>query len=160
MRAAFVHRLFDALGSVVVMVAAIAILARGATWVDPLGSIVIAALVLAATWGVLRETVHVLMEGAPRGMRAQDVERAIARHAGVESVHHLHLWNLASDVPALSAHVVLQDELSLHDAQRRSDEVKAMLAERFGIDHATLELECHSCEPESGTAATRVAARS
>jgi cobalt-zinc-cadmium efflux system protein len=63
-------------------------------------------------------------------------------------VHHLHLWSLASDVPALSAHVVLSGEMSLHDAQVRGDSVKTMLAERFGIDHATLELECHRDHPE------------
>jgi cobalt-zinc-cadmium efflux system protein len=62
-------------------------------------------------------------------------------------VHHLHLWSLASDVPALSAHVVLVGQVSLHEAQVRGDGVKAMLAEQFGIDHATLELECHQDHP-------------
>jgi cobalt-zinc-cadmium efflux system protein len=147
MRAAFLHMASDAAGSVAVMVAGAAALLWGSTWVDPLASLLIGALILLSTWGLLRDTVHVLMEGAPRGMRAEDVERAIEAYADVQSVHHVHLWNLASDVPALSAHVVLRDEQSLHDAQARNDRIKTMLAERFGIDHATLELECHPCEP-------------
>jgi cobalt-zinc-cadmium efflux system protein len=89
----------------------------------------------------------VLLEGTPEGLDPVGVERAIAGHAGVESVHHLHLWSLASDVPALSAHVVLVGQVSLHEAQVRGDGVKAMLAEQFGIDHATLELECHQDHP-------------
>jgi len=61
----------------------------------------------------------------------------------------VHLWNLATDVPALSAHVVLRGEVSLHDAQASGDRLKALLERRFGISHATLELECHPCEPAS-----------
>ena len=68
----------------------------------------------------------------------------------VDAVHHVHLWNLASDVPALSAHVVVKGEVSLHDAQQTGDRLKALLAERFGIEHATLELECHVCEEADG----------
>ena len=60
-------------------------------------------------------------------------------------MHHLHVWTLGSERPALSAHVVLTGPLSLHDAQERASELKAMLAERFGIQHATLEVECHAC---------------
>jgi cobalt-zinc-cadmium efflux system protein len=70
----------------------------------------------------------------------------LSEQPGVGSVHHLHLWNLASDVRALSAHVVLEGPLDLHEAQIRGDELKAMLRERFGVEHSTLELECHDCE--------------
>ncbi|MFN2489245.1 MAG: cation diffusion facilitator family transporter [Actinomycetota bacterium] len=147
MKAAFLHMVADAAGSVAVIAAAIAVIGWNANWLDPIASLAIGALILWATWGLLRETVHVLMEGAPRCLRAQEVETALASQEEVESVHHLHLWTLASDVPALSAHVVISGEVSLHDAQSRGDEVKRMLLDRFGIEHATLELECHPCEP-------------
>ena len=78
----------------------------------------------------------------------------------MEAVHHLHLWNLASDVPALSAHVVVRGEVSLHDAQETGDRIKALLDERFGIEHATLELECHACETPDGGHAADVASGS
>ena len=73
------------------------------------------------------------------------VRDALASEAGVEAVHHLHVWTTGSEQSALSAHVVLGGPLSLHDAQLRAGELKRMLAEQFGIEHATLEVECHAC---------------
>lgn len=148
MRGAVIHMASDAAGSVVVVVTGLSVLLWGLAWVDPVASLVVALLVAAGTWGLLRDTVHVLMEGAPRGMDPREVESVLADQPGVSSVHHVHLWNLASDVPALSAHVVLGSEESLHDAQVRGQLLKAVLQERFGIEHATLELECHPCEAE------------
>jgi cobalt-zinc-cadmium efflux system protein len=86
------------------------------------------------------------MEGTPRGTDPAQVETALAAEPGVDGVHHLHLWNLASDVPALSAHVVLVGQPTLHEAQQSADALKAMLDTRYGIAHVTLELECHGCD--------------
>jgi cobalt-zinc-cadmium efflux system protein len=147
MRGAFLHMALDAAGSVAAIVAGIAVLVWGAEWVDPVVSIAIAALVLWSAWGLLRDTAQVLLEGTPRGMDANKVEAALLADKDVEAVHHLHLWNLASDVPALSAHIVLEGEWSLHDAQTSGDRLKAMLEHDYGIGHSTLELECHPCDP-------------
>jgi cobalt-zinc-cadmium efflux system protein len=146
MQGAYVHMLFDAIGSVAVIVAGVGVFVWDAYWVDPAASLVIAGIIVWATWGLLREAINVLLEGTPRGMDHAAVEAALSEQPGVESVHHLHLWNLASDVRALSAHVVLEGPLDLHEAQIRGDELKAMLRERFGVEHSTLELECHDCE--------------
>lgn len=153
---AFVHMAADAAGSIAVIAAAIGVLVWGVTWVDPAASIFIGVLVLWAAAGLIKSTLHVLLEGSPRGMDANEVERSMREFEGVDGVHHLHLWNLASDVPALSAHVVLDGDLDLHDAQERGHRIKRMLAQRFGIEHATLELECHACEPETQGAARNV----
>lgn len=152
MRGAFLHMASDAAGSVAVIVAGAAVLVWGASWVDPAASLVVGLLILWATWSLLRETVHVLMEGAPKGMDPREVEDALTQEEDVESVHHLHLWNLASDVPALSAHIVLADTETLHDAQEKGETFRTMLHERFGIEHATLELECHPCAEVEGQA--------
>jgi cobalt-zinc-cadmium efflux system protein len=149
MRAAFVHMAADAAGSLGAMTAGAAVLIWDVGWADPVVSILIAVLVLWSAWSLLRDTVHVLLEGTPRGMDAVEVRNALASEAEVEEVHHVHLWNIASDMPALSAHVVLGGEVTLHEAQLRGEKLKALLAERFGIEHATLELECHACEPEN-----------
>jgi cobalt-zinc-cadmium efflux system protein len=106
--------------------------------------------VVVAVARLLRDTTNVLLEGAPRGLDVGAVEAALGAAPGVTAVHHLHVWELASDLPALSVHVVLEGAPSLHDAQARGDRLKAMLAERFGIEHATLELECHDCAGPSG----------
>jgi cobalt-zinc-cadmium efflux system protein len=148
MRGAFLHVALDAAGSLAALLAGVAIVLWDVPRADPIASLLIGALVLWAAWRLLVDTTHVLLEGTPEGLDAAGVEEAIVSHDGVEGVHHLHLWSLASDVPALSAHVVLAGEMSLHDAQVRGDSVKAMLAERFGIDHSTLELECHQDHPE------------
>lgn len=147
MRAAMLHLAFDALGSLAVITAAIAVLVWDATWVDPAASLVIAALVVWAALDLLRGTTRVLLEGVPPGIDVATVRAALAAEPDVETVHHVHVWSLASETPALSAHVVLTGESwTLHDAQGRMDALKAMLAERFGITHATLEVECHACE--------------
>jgi len=111
-------------------------------------SIGIALLVLYSSGRLLTDTVHVLLEGTPHGMNGEDVEATLLAAPGVEAVHHLHLWSLASDVPALSAHVVVAGEVSLHDAQQIGEALKERLAETHGIVHATLELECHACDDE------------
>jgi cobalt-zinc-cadmium efflux system protein len=149
MRGAYAHMVADAAGSVGVIVAAVAVIAAGADWVDPVVSIFIGALVVHTSWGLLRDTTHVLLEGAPDSIDAVEVERWLSAAPGVSSVHHLHLWNLTSETTALSAHVVLQGQPSLHQAQARGDVLKDRLADEFAIVHTTLELECHECEPES-----------
>jgi cobalt-zinc-cadmium efflux system protein len=147
MRAAMTHMAFDAAGSIGAIVAGVAIVVFKASWVDAAASIVISVLVVWAAWRLLSEAVQVLLEGAPRGIDVAEAERLIAADPAVSSVHHVHVWSLASDVPALSAHVVLGESISLHDAQLHGDRLKNMLAQRMGIHHATLELECHDCEP-------------
>jgi cobalt-zinc-cadmium efflux system protein len=150
MRASFVHLATDAAGSLGAVLAGLLILGFGWMRADSLVSMATAVLVLGAGWGLLRDTTHVLMEGTPRGIDSAAVRDAILAVPGVIDVHHLHLWNLASDIPTLSAHLVLAAEPSLRDAQRTADDVRAALAERFALTHMTLELECATAD---GTAA-------
>jgi cobalt-zinc-cadmium efflux system protein len=147
MHGAFLHMVVDAAGSVAAIVAGVAITVWDAKAFDPAASLVIAALVVWSSWGLLRDTAQVFLEAVPRGMDPADVEHSLMSDADVVAVHHLHLWNLASDVPALSAHVVLAGEKTLHDAQATGERLKAMLAAQHTILHATLELECHPCDP-------------
>ena len=142
MRGAHLHLAVDAAGSLAAIAAALLILAWGWRWADPVASLATAGLAAWASLGLVRATTHVLMEGAPRGLAAGEVERAILDQQGVVGVHHLHLWSLASDVPALSAHLVLSGDPSLATAQLRAEAIKTLLANRFGIVHATFELEC------------------
>jgi cobalt-zinc-cadmium efflux system protein len=150
MRGAYVHMLSDAAGSVGAIVAGLAVTLFDADWVDPAASMFIAALVIWTAWGLLRDTTHVLLEGAPHDIDPEQVERWLAESPGVASVHHIHLWHLTSEATALSAHVVLDGEPSLHQAQACGDDIKRSLADRFAIHHTTLELECHTCEPTDG----------
>jgi cobalt-zinc-cadmium efflux system protein len=145
MRGALLHMTLDAAGSVGAIAAGAAVVVAGVTWVDPAASIAIAALVVWSAWRLLREATHVLMEGTPRGLDAHEVERFIAADDAVEDVHHVHVWNIASDMPALSAHVVITGDITLHEAQIEGDRIRTKVLERFGIEHTTFELECHAC---------------
>jgi cobalt-zinc-cadmium efflux system protein len=148
MRGAVLHMVTDAIGLAGTLCAAVAVLLWDATWADPAVSLAIAVLVVYSGFRLLTDTVHVLLEGTPEGMERAEVEATLLAQPGVDAVHHLHLWSLASDVPALSAHVVIGGEVSLHEAQERGDELKHLLAVRHGIVHATLELECHACDDD------------
>lgn len=146
MRALLLHVAADAAGSAGAIVAGVAVVVAGTDWVDPAVSVLIGLLVLGSAWRLLRDTAHVLLEGTPPDLHTDEVVAAMQAVDGVVSVHHVHLWSLASDVPALSAHVVLTGNPSLHEAQERGDRLRRELEQRFGIGHATLDLECHVCE--------------
>jgi cobalt-zinc-cadmium efflux system protein len=145
MRGAFWHLFSDALGSVGVIVAGVGVALFGAEWLDPATSILISALVIVAAWGLLRDASRVILEAVPSNIDVGAVRDSLASESGVDAVHHLHVWTTGSEQAALSAHVVLGGPMSLHDAQVRSGELKRMLADKFGIQHSTLEVECHTC---------------
>jgi cobalt-zinc-cadmium efflux system protein len=152
MRAAFWHLVADALGSFGVVIAAAGVYFFDAGWVDPAVSILISVLVLVGVWRLLRDTVGVLLESTPAGLDVDEVGIALAEVDGISSAHHVHIWSVDSQTVAMTAHLDLVDGGSLHGAQQVLANAKAMLAERFDIDHATLEPECHTCDtPEHRT---------
>jgi cobalt-zinc-cadmium efflux system protein len=142
LRAAFWHLAGDALGSLGVVVAALAIAAFGAYWADPAASLAISVLVVVAVVGVLRDAIAVLLESVPRGIDTAEVRTALEHLDGVTGVHHLHVWALDSETSALTAHLQMEHGTDLHRAQERSNEAAALLRTRFGIGHATLQVEC------------------
>lgn len=143
-RSAFLHVLGDTVSSVGVIVAAVMILFIGWLWLDPLISALIAALILVSAVRVLRAAVHILNEGTPEGLNASEVAGAIGGAPGVSGVHDLHIWTVASGYVALSAHVVLCDD-TVAQAQSVQQHVRRILAERFGIQHSTIQLEWDDC---------------
>jgi cobalt-zinc-cadmium efflux system protein len=138
MRGAWLHVLTDALGSVQAIVAGGLIWAWGWTWADPVASILISLLVLYSAWGLLRETVGVLMEGAPRHIDVDEVRDCLICLPGILAVHDLHIWTITSGMESLSVHVVVDEGQSYSDALT---EVRAILHHRFGIDHMTVQVE-------------------
>lgn len=140
-RGAWLHVLSDALGSVGAMAAGAAIWGFGWTWADPSVSLVICALVLFSAWHLLREAVDVLMEAAPRGLDIDDVRGALIDVADVRSVHDLHVWTVGNGQVALSCHVVVPGEGS---RSTLLSEIYQVLGSRFGIGHATIQVEPES----------------
>jgi cobalt-zinc-cadmium efflux system protein len=138
LRGAYLEVLGDALGSVGVLLAAIVIQTTGFLLADPLVSAGIGLFILPRTWGLMRQAVHILMEGVPAHLDLRDIEAAMRGAHGVRAVHDLHVWTLTSGKDALSAHVLVED---LADGQHVLGDLQRLLAERFGIEHATLQLE-------------------
>jgi cobalt-zinc-cadmium efflux system protein len=141
-RAAMLEVANDALGSVAVLVAAAVIAGTGWTRVDAVASLLIGALILPRTWRLLRETVDVLMEATPKGVDLAAIRRHILDVDHVHEVHDLHASSVASDLPVLTAHVVV-DESCFHDGHlpRLLDQLQQCLAGHFDVEHSTFQFE-------------------
>ena len=137
-RAAALHVLGDTLGSVAALVSGAVIFTTGWTPIDPLASLFICVLIAISSVRLLREALHALMEGVPLRLSTESVGQAMAAHESVDSVHDLHIWTLSGSRVALSAHVVVRD---LSRWERTLHELQALLRERFGIEHVTLQPE-------------------
>ena len=138
-RAVFLHVVGDALASVGVIVAAAVAWATGWTLLDPLLSVAIALIIAFGAIGLVREAVHVLLEAVPAHIDLAEVFGAMKALAGVREVHDLHVWTISQNLHALSAHLVTTGEVKDPDGLLIA--ARAMLREKFGIDHATLQLE-------------------
>ncbi|MFL5870874.1 MAG: cation diffusion facilitator family transporter [Solirubrobacterales bacterium] len=136
--AAFRHVLADIAGSVGVIVAALVIVITGWEYADPIVSVLIALLVLASSWSILRDAGAILLEASPRGLDVAEVGTAMAAVPGVVEVHDLHVWTITSGFPALAAHVTVGRDADCH-AKRR--ELEALLDDRFGLEHTTIQVD-------------------
>jgi cobalt-zinc-cadmium efflux system protein len=132
------HLLTDLYAFAATAVAAVVILVAGWNRADPVAALFVAALMVRAAVGLLRASGRVLLEIAPAGLGVAEVGRAMAAHVHVTEVHDLHVWEIGSSFPALSAHVLVAPDADCHAIRR---ELEQMLAERFGIEHTTLQVD-------------------
>jgi cobalt-zinc-cadmium efflux system protein len=132
------HVLTDLYASLAAAAAGLVIVTTGVDRADAVASLVVAALMLRSGWRLLRDAGRVLLEGAPEGLEPPAIGRALAAYPGVVEVHDLHVWEVTSGFPALAAHVLVHPGDDCH-AMRRG--MQAMVAERFGIDHVTLQVD-------------------
>ncbi len=143
-RGAFIHMLGDALGSIAIIGGAIGIRFTGWVQLDPILSIVIGLLIVWSAVDITRESLNILLEGLPRGIRLVDVASSMRQVDGVLDVHDLHIWSLGSNTHALSCHVLIEDvPPSASDCILQR--VNGMLADRFHISHTTVQFEHVSC---------------
>lgn len=150
-RGALLHVFGDMLGSVAALVAGVVIMVTGWTPIDPLLSLLVSVLIGVSALRLLREVIHVLMEGVPRHVDVIEVGDALAEVEGVQAVHDLHIWSLSSNQQALAAHVEI---VRLSDWRRLLPQLQRLLHERFAITHATLQPEdqptVQACKREAG----------
>ena len=152
-QSAALHVIADALTDAAVVIGALTLLIFGWTRADAVVSLLIAALIVVAALGLLREALHILNEGTPRDVDTEKVRARIAGLPGVDGVHDLHIWSLDREHRALSAHLIVGDRpLAEVTAMIRS--VELVLCDEFGIDHATVQPECPSCTSRHRSTAT------
>ena len=135
---AFQHNLMDAYSSVGTALAAIVILASGFERADPIASLLIAAVMLRSGYKLLKASARIFLEAAPEGLDPGQIGRAMAGHPGITEVHDLHVWEVTSGFPALSAHVLVPAGADCHTKRR---ELETLLRDRFEIEHITLQVE-------------------
>ncbi|QIN85370.1 cation diffusion facilitator family transporter (plasmid) [Rubrobacter tropicus] len=132
------HVIADVMGSVGAIAASLVIILTGWVYADPIISALIGLLVLGSSWKLLKESVNVLLEQAPRGIDAEAVGRKMVEVEGVVEVHDLHVWTITSGFPALAAHVLVGNEVDCHERRR---EIEKVLSGEFGIEHTTLQVD-------------------
>jgi cobalt-zinc-cadmium efflux system protein len=153
LKGAFLHMAGDAVVSLGVVIAAFAIRLTGWHWLDPAVSLAIGAVIVWGTWGLLRESINLSMDAVPAEIDPQAVESYLTNLAGVTAVHDLHIWAMSTTEVALTVHLVMEEpprnDLFLHD-------VSDVLRDRFGIGHATTQIECGNCERDCRQAPVHV----
>lgn len=148
-RSAFIHQFGDTLSTAAVIIGGWIILWTGKIWVDPALSLGIAALILWSSFGIIRETLNILLEGAPRGLSAERITASLTGVTGVRDVHDVHVWSIGSDTHALSCHVRI-DDMTLSESDVILREVKGILTAKFHIMHTTIQFENCDCEIAHG----------
>jgi cobalt-zinc-cadmium efflux system protein len=148
-RSALVHEIGDTLSTAAVIAGGWAIMATGHYWIDPALSFGIGALILWSGFGIVRETLNILLEGTPRGMKLELVEAAMMAVDGVNDVHDLHVWNIGSETRALSCHISIAD-IPPSASERILRDLKECLHHDFRIDHTTIQFEHEICEVAHG----------
>ncbi len=148
-RSVFLHMLGDTLSTAAVIVGGLAILFTHQQWIDPLLSLIIAAMILWSSWGIVRETLHILLEGTPRSIDLSEIRAAMQGVAGVVNVHDLHVWSLTSQSHALSSHVQVI-EMQLAESEAVLERINHQLRDHFGIHHSTIQIEVTDCPTVDG----------
>ena len=132
------HLLTDLFAFIATAIAGSVIIASGWVRADPVAALVVAALMLRAAWGLLRDSGRVLLDIAPAGLSVEEIGTAMAAHPHVVEVHDLHVWEVTTEFPTLSAHVIVEPGADCHEIRR---ELERLLRERFGLEHTTLQVD-------------------
>ncbi|MEN6467048.1 MAG: cation diffusion facilitator family transporter [Syntrophaceae bacterium] len=140
-RAAFLHLLYDAITSVIVIGTGVAVYFTGSLWVDPLVSIIISIFMIFSSYGILAEALRIFLQMAPKGIDTQDVFKSILETSGAIDVHGLHIWSVSSSEVFLSCHICMDQGRGVMDNDRIITRRNTMLQEKFGIAHTTIQVE-------------------
>jgi cobalt-zinc-cadmium efflux system protein len=148
-RSVFLHMLGDTISTAAVIAGGLLIALTGLQWIDPLLSLIIAAMILLSSWSIVRETLHILLEGTPKTVNLAEIRTAMQGVAGVINVHDLHIWSLTSQSHALASHVQVT-EMPLAESEAVLERLNHQLRDHFGIHHTTIQIEVTDCPTVDG----------
>ncbi len=144
-RGAYLHIIGDALSSIGVVIGGIVIIYTGRYLIDPILSILISLVIIYGAWSLVKESVNILLESVPGHIDIDTVAMEIAKIKGVREAYHIHVWTITSGVYAMSAHVLIDDQL-VSGSREIIDEIRSLLSEKFNVLHSTIQLECDRCD--------------
>src|SRR5215471_17627831 len=149
LRSAIIHEIGDTLSTAAVIAGGIAIALSGQRWIDPALSVGIGVMILWSSIGIIRESLNILLEGIPSGMKLDRIESSIRAIPGVNDVHDLHVWSIGSDTHSLSCHVSIAD-MRASESETLLRQIRDQLSSRFHIHHTTIQFEYAVCEVAHG----------
>ena len=144
-RGAYLHIVGDALSSIGVVIGGIVIIFTGWYLIDPILSILISLVIMYGAWSLVKESVNILLESVPAHINIDKVASEIAKIDGVQEAYHIHLWTITSGVYAMSAHVLIDDQL-VSRSKELIEDIQSMLSQKFNVYHSTIQLECEKCD--------------
>ena len=148
-RSVFLHMLGDTLSTAAVIVGGFLIALTHQQWIDPMLSLIIAGMILLSSWSIVKETLHILLEGTPRVLDLGEIRAAMQAVGGVVNVHDLHVWSLTSQSHALACHVQVV-EMQLAESEAVLERLNHQLRDHYGIHHTTIQIEVTDCPTVDG----------
>lgn len=148
-KAAYLHLIGDTLSSVGVIIGSILIYYWEITWIDPLLTILIGLVIIKATWGIVKETVEILMQASPSSLDLKVIKSELEKHPEINNIHHIHAWSLSDSIIHFQCHADLCDNITIKEVDQIRLDLENILHKNFGIDHITIQMELNSCEPKS-----------
>ncbi len=148
-RAAYLHLIGDTLSSVGVIAGSILIYYWNITWIDPLLTIIIGIVIIRATWGIVKETVEILMQASPASINLKEIKTELEKHVAITNIHHIHAWRLSDNIIHFQCHADVKENKSIQEVDKIRLELESILHKQFGIDHVTIQMEMDSCDKKT-----------
>lgn len=148
LRSTFIHLMGDVVSTIGAVLAGIVILYTQLTWLDPLVSVFIGLLILWNAWGILQETLVILLESTPADIDMSEIVRDLMSIEGVSGVHDLHIWSITQSLRVLSAHILVSNDMMISDGALIQGKINHCLSHHHNIQHTALQLECQGCDPD------------
>ncbi|WP_338824006.1 Cadmium, cobalt and zinc/H(+)-K(+) antiporter [Moorella humiferrea] len=145
-RSSYLHLFSDALSSVAVVAGGIAIYFWQITWIDPLLTILIGLYVIKESYEIVADTVQILMEGTPKGIKLEEIYTSIKSLPGIRDLHHVHVWQLGERQINFEGHLEVDEDITISESEKLRREVEHLLRDKFGIEHVMLQMEYEGCQ--------------